>query len=165
MNDYRGSIYQQALSGVTFLNNTWYDGMAYQKYGFDYVPGATGQIVWNVGDDATWKLDGRAMGPNGNVGQRVIPVEPLAMVVNFGMSNSFAELNLTGLAALMPATMRIDYIRIYQDENGFVGCDPPDYPTTPYIAQHPTAYLDRDKTLWAQTGYQWPHNSFVDGCK
>jgi len=164
MNAYRGGPFQEALSGVTNLNNTWYDGVAYQKYGFDYVPGAQGEIVWNVGDDTTWKLDARAVGPNGNIGQRVIPEEPMTMIFNFGMSNTFTHINFTGLAALLPATMRIDYIRIYQDGDGYIGCDPPDYPTTDYIAQHPKAYLNREKVKWADTGYEWPKNTLVDGC-
>ena len=36
MNSYMGSVYQQAISGVANLNNTWYDGRAYQSYAFEY---------------------------------------------------------------------------------------------------------------------------------
>lgn len=147
MNNYRGGQYQQAISGVTNLNNDWYDGKAYQTYAFEYVPGANGYIVWYVGKDATWTLDARAVGPNGNIGQRVVPEEPLALVANFGMSGGFAALNLTGISTLLPATMRIDYIRIYQSEE-ILTCDPPDYPTTGYIAMHPRAYQDWEKTMW-----------------
>jgi beta-glucan synthesis-associated protein KRE6 len=149
MNVYRGGPYQQAISGVTLLNNDWYDNNGYQLYGFDYTPGASGDITWKVGDDATWKLDGRTMGPNGNIGQRTVPEEPMALVVNFGMSNSFAYLDLANLLALMPATMRIDHIRIYQDPDATsTTCDPPDYPTTEYIANHPAAYQNANYTKW-----------------
>jgi beta-glucan synthesis-associated protein KRE6 len=149
MNSYQGGIYQQAISGVTNLNNNWYEGKQYQKYSFEYEPGGDGYIVWHVGDDATWKLDARAIGPNGNIGQRVIPEEPMAIVANFGMSNGFAQLNMTGLSKLMPATMRFDYIRIYQDEdNQMVTCDPPGYPTTSYIKQHPEPYNNMNLTKW-----------------
>jgi len=148
MNNYRGGVFQQALSGVTNLNNDWYNGKAYQTYGFEYEPGGTGYTTWFVGENSTWTLDARALGPNGNVGQRVIPQEPMAIVANFGLSNSFANLNMTGLATLMPATMRFDYIRIYQDDTGYIGCDPPDYPTTEYIAAHPDAYHNKDLTRW-----------------
>lgn len=73
----------------------------------------------------------------------------MTVIANFGMSNSFAPLNLTGLATLMPATMRIDYIRIYQDEdNEMVTCDPPGFPTTDYIAKHPEPYANPNMTLW-----------------
>ena len=149
MNIYRGGVYQQALSGTTNLNNDWYNGQSYQTYGFEYVPGNTGKITWFVGDEATWMMDARSVRPNGNVGQRVVPMEPMALVMNFGMSASFALLNLTGLAPLMPATMRFDYVRIYQDPSAHsVTCDPPGMETTDYIAQHASAYTNPNKTLW-----------------
>lgn len=49
----------------------------------------------------------------------------------------------------MPATMRVDYIRIYQDPNEIsVTCDPADYKTTEYIKQHAEAYHNPNLTLW-----------------
>lgn len=139
-NGYQGGPTQQAISAVTNLNNRWYDGKAYQKYAFEYSPGDDGYIVWYVGDDKTWKLDVRAIGPNGNIGQRVIPNEPMSMIVNFGMSSGFSNVDFKGIARLLPATMRIDYVRIYQNDDGEMTCDPTDYPTTSYIAAHPKAY-------------------------
>lgn len=149
LNSYQGGVYQQALSGLTNLNNDWYDGKQYQTYNFEYTPGETGNIVWSVGESATWTLDSRAIGPNGNVGQRVIPTEPLAMVMNFGMSNGFSPVNLPDLNPLLPATMRFDYVRIYQDPNSVsVTCDPPGYETTPYIKDHIAAYTNPNITRW-----------------
>jgi beta-glucan synthesis-associated protein KRE6 len=149
MNSYQGGVYQQAVSGVTNLNNNWYDGKQYQTYAFEYEPGSDGYVTWYVGEDATWTLDSRAVRPNGNIGQRTIPEEPMAIVANFGMSSSFAQLNMTGLGALMPATMRIDYIRIYQDEgDSLITCDPPDFPTTDYIKAHPEPYNNPNLTSW-----------------
>ncbi|KAK2745708.1 hypothetical protein FQN57_003605 [Myotisia sp. PD_48] len=149
MNAYRGGVYQQAISGVTNLNNNWYNGKNYQKYAFEYTPGAKGEITWFVGKDKTWKLDARALGPNGNIGQRIIPVEPMTIIANLGMSNSFAPLNMTGLAPLFPATMRIDYIRIYQDpDERSVTCDPPGMETTEYIREHNDVYMNPNLTTW-----------------
>lgn len=148
MNSYQGGVYQQALSTVTNLNNDWYDGKAYQTYGFEYVPGGDGYVSWTIGDTPTWKITSDAIGPNGNIGQRIVPEEPLAIVANFGLSGSFAALNWTGLGPLMPATMRFDYIRIYQDEDGEMTCDPVGYPTTDYIANHMEAYSNANWTLW-----------------
>nr|POE96429.1 putative beta-glucan synthesis-associated protein c23h3.11c [Quercus suber] len=166
MNAYKGSHYQQALSVVTNLNNKWYNGNAYQTYGFEYQPGADSDayISWNVGTEQTWKTTANAVGPNGNIGQRVIPEEPLALVINFGLSNGFAFLNMTGLGPLMPATMRLDYVRIYQGDDDELTCDPEGYPTTQYIAQHPEPYNNPNLTLWEQTGYPWPKNSLTDDC-
>jgi beta-glucanase (GH16 family) len=149
MNTYRGGPYQEAFSAVTYLNNKWYDGNAYQTYGFEYKPGAKGDLVWFVGDEYTWKIDPRALRANGNIGQRIIPEEPMAMIMNFGMSNSFAQVFLADLAKLMPATMRFDYIRIYQDPTEkSVTCDPVGYPTTDYIKNHPEPYANPNLTLW-----------------
>ena len=73
----------------------------------------------------------------------------MSIIANFGLSNSFAFVNWTGLEQTMPATMRIDYIRIYQDEDReLVTCDPPDFPTTSYIARHADAYNNPNLTLW-----------------
>jgi beta-glucanase (GH16 family) len=60
-----------------------------------------------------WRLTGEALGSNGNVGQRVIPEVPMSIIMNFGMSPGFSALHLTGLASLMPTTMRFGYVRIY----------------------------------------------------
>ena len=149
MNTYRGGTFQQAMSGVTTLNNEWYNGNAYQTYAFEYTPGASGKINWFVGETSSWAMDARAVRPNGNVGQRVIPMEPMAMIMNFGMSNGFSALNFTGLGTLLPATMRFDYVRIYQNNDALsVGCDPADYPTHDYIQNHADAYQNPNKTQW-----------------
>ncbi|CZS99443.1 probable KRE6 Glucan synthase subunit [Rhynchosporium agropyri] len=165
MNAYRGGAYQEALSAVTWVNNDWYDGKSYQTYGFEYTPGAKGDISWFVGKDYTYKVDHRSLRPNGNIGQRTIPEEPMSIIMNFGLSNSFATVFLPNLAQLMPATMRIDYIRIYQEEGSeFVTCDPPGYETTEYIKKHPEPYANQNLTLWKDTKYKWPKNTLVNGC-
>ncbi|THC89742.1 hypothetical protein EYZ11_010807 [Aspergillus tanneri] len=164
INDYRGGEFQQAMSGLTNLNNKWYNGTEYQTYAFEYSPGGDGSVTWFVGEDKTWTLDGRAIGPNGNIGQRMIPMEPLAIVMNLGMAESFAPINKS-IRNLMPGYMRFDYIRIYQDpDNISVTCDPPGYETTEYIANHPNAYNNVNKTTWTDAGYEWPKNFFMHGC-
>ncbi|ERF76947.1 hypothetical protein EPUS_02659 [Endocarpon pusillum Z07020] len=165
INEYHGGPFQQAVSGLSNLNNQWYDGNGYQTYAFEYTPGADGDSTFFVGDEATWRLTADAIGPNGNIGQRVFPEEPMYTIVNFGMSNGFSALNLTGIAPLLPATMRIDNIRIYQDPNAeSVTCDPPGYETTRYIAQHYDVYTNANLTQWSQTNYDWPKNSLVNDC-
>jgi beta-glucanase (GH16 family) len=149
MNTYRGGPYQQTISGVTNLNNEWYDGNAYQTYAIEYVPGSSGNVRWFVGAEQTWKMDARAVRPNGNVGQRVIPVEPMALIMNLGISDSFAILNWTGMGSVLPVTMRFDYVRIYQDSGAeSVTCDPPGMATTGYIQNHQDAYFNPNKTQW-----------------
>jgi beta-glucanase (GH16 family) len=149
INSYRGGVYQQALSGVTWLNDDWYDGNAYQSYSFEYNPGANGNVTWGVGDDYTWHLDGKALRPNGNVGQRTITEEPMSLVLNFGLSDSFALVFLPNLIEMMPAKMRFDYVRIYQPSDSvMITCDPPGFKTTEYIKNHPEPYANPNLTLW-----------------
>ncbi|KAF1835757.1 beta-glucan synthesis-associated [Decorospora gaudefroyi] len=166
MNSYKGGPFQQAISGLTNLNNDWYNDKQYQKYAFEYKTGDDGFITWYVGDSKTWTMKAEATRPNGNIGKRTIPEEPLSIIANFGMSNSFAAINLAELEKDFPATMRIDYIRIYQPEdNQIMTCDPEGYPTTAYIAAHPEPYANPNLTDWASTDYRWPKNSFMDNCK
>lgn len=166
LNTYQGAPFQQALSGLTNINNDWYDGNAYATYNFYYDPGPTGQVTWSVADIEAWTLDARAIGPNGNVGQRVIPMEPMAVVMNFGMSTGFSNVNLSGIEATLPATMRFDYVRIYQDPSSkSITCDPEGYETTDYITNHINAYTNPNLTQWHETSHPWPRNSFVNDCK
>jgi beta-glucanase (GH16 family) len=147
MNQYCGGPFQQAISGTTLLNNEWYDGNAYQKYAFEYIPGtSTGKIAWFVGDQQTFLMDGRAIGPNGNIGARQTSEEPMSMVLNLGISNSWSEVLIGDLR--FPTVMHVDYVRIYQREGmESVTCDPPGYPTTEYIREHPVAYLNPNLTV------------------
>lgn len=154
MNAYKGGPYQQAFSGLTNLNNDWYDGKEYQKYGFEYKTGNEGFITWYVGNSQTWTMQAQSLGANGNVGQRTIPEEPMSIITNLGMSPTFAAIQEDALQKMYPVTMRIDFIRIYQDEDGDMEltCDPKNYPTTDYIKKHPNAYQNPNHTNW----YVWP---------
>ena len=136
------------MSGLTNLNHKWYNDTEYQNYAFEYTPGEEGQVTWFVGEEKTWTVDARAVGPNGNIGQRVVPTEPLAIVMNLGMSHSFAPID-DDISKTFPGIMRFDFVRIYQDpEHESVTCDPPGFETTEYIAKHPAAYQNVNKTLW-----------------
>ncbi|KAI9891949.1 MAG: hypothetical protein M1814_002143 [Vezdaea aestivalis] len=149
MNTYRGGVYQQAMSGLSWMNNDWYNGNAYQKFAFEYTPGKDGQVTWFIGDSKTWKITGKAIGPNGNIGQRTISEEPMSMILNVGMSPTFATIDVAALAALFPAKLRVDYVRIYQDPSEMsVTCDPPGFETTDYIKQHAAPYHNVNITRW-----------------
>lgn len=52
--------------------------------------------------------------------------------MNLGMSQNFGFVDVEHLT--FPATMRVDWIRVYQDPSALnIGCDPPDFPTKAYI--------------------------------
>jgi beta-glucanase (GH16 family) len=167
LNTWTGGPFQQAVSTTTMLNNDWYDGVAYQRYAFEYVPGVTEDsfIAWTVAGQEMMKFDARAIGPNGNVGQRIISEEvlnlsvpaesgsvltcilqPMSMVLNLGISENWVAINWTAVS--FPAIMRVDYVRIYQKEGEeSVTCDPPGYETTEYIKDHPEAYNNPNYTV------------------
>ena len=165
MNGYCGGPFQQAVSAQTELNNDWYDGKLYQKYGFDYTPGSLsdGTITWFVGDDVSFMINGNAVGPNGNVDTRPISNEPMAMVLNLGFSTAWTGINYDELR--FPTTMYVDYVRWYQRPGRqSVTCDPPGYETTDYIKGHANAYHNYNMTFWNQTGYKWPKHKLNTDC-
>ena len=147
INTYCGGPFQQAISGTTLLNNNWYDGKQYQKYAFEYKPGGDdGQIAWFVGDQMTYLMSGKAIGPNGNIGRRQVSQEPMSIVLNLGISNAWTWIDWDHRS--FPTTLQIDYVRWYQDSDAVsVTCDPPGYPTTEYIRKHPLAYHNPNLTV------------------
>ena len=152
MNTYCGGPYQQAVSGTTLLNNAWYNGAEYQKYAFEYIPGdaSTGKIAWFVGEDQSFMMDGRAVGPNGNVGARQVSQEPMSIVLNLGFSQAWTWIDQPYL--VFPTVMNIDYVRVYQKPGmTSVTCDPPGYPTTQYIQNHTAAYNNPNLTVCVYT--------------
>lgn len=75
--------------------------------------------------------------------------------MNVGMSEGFSPVDLT--LAKFPATMYIDYIRIYQHPDRVdVTCDPKDRPTAQYIKDHPRLYNDPTLKKFSEAGYAWP---------
>jgi len=55
----------------------------------------------------------------------MISTEPMAIVLNVALSQAFGGINIKAVKEQLPAKMRVDWIRVYQ-ENGKddVGCDP-----------------------------------------
>lgn len=167
-NVYTGGPIQQAVSGVTTLNNTWYergdDAGKYQVYGYEYLnDNENGHLTWYVGSDPTLTVHAKALGPNGNIGWRRISKEPMSIVMNLGISNSWAYIDWPEM--IFPAHLRVDYVRIYQPEDQInVTCDPEDYPTVDYIENHLEAYMNPNLTLWSDTKYSTPRNKLAYDC-
>ncbi|PSS37591.1 hypothetical protein PHLCEN_2v607 [Hermanssonia centrifuga] len=137
LNPYMGGAFQQATSGVTESNQEAYEltGNVYSVYGVQYQPGFdTGYIAWIANDELAWMLKqpGMAADTRVEIGSRPVPQEPMYLIANLGMSRNFGFVDLDHLT--FPATMKVDYIRVYQDPNmKNVGCDPEDFPTAAYI--------------------------------
>ncbi|MCJ1340753.1 hypothetical protein MMC09_006049 [Bachmanniomyces sp. S44760] len=165
MNTYCGGPFQQAISGTTSVNKSWYDNQKYQKYGFEYTPGTGGSssISWFVGNDMSYMMTGDAIGPNGNIQHRIISEEPMAVVLNMGFSTAWVNIEYGNLK--FPTTMYVDYVRWYQRPDSVsVTCDPPGYETTAYIKEHADAYSNPNWTSWDDTGYGWPKHKMNTDC-
>jgi beta-glucanase (GH16 family) len=149
-NGYTGGPFQQAISATTNLNKDWFDGKAYQRYSFEYVPGEgeSSYIVWKVGGQTMFIMDGRSIGPNGNIQARQISQEPMSLILNLGFSESWTWIDWARL--VFPTVMRIDYARWYQKKGEeSVTCDPPGFETTQYIKEHAGAYTNPNFTVSA----------------
>ncbi|QRG40952.1 hypothetical protein FDK38_005446 [Candidozyma auris] len=170
MNTYTGGPLQQAVSGLVTLNSTWYErGVGagkFQEYGYEYMnDNDDGYITWYVGrgkENAAFTLHAWALSPNGNVGFRRISKEPMSIVINLGISNSWAYIDWPSL--VFPSHMRVDYVRIYQPPDAIsMTCDPEDYPTFDYIENHKAAYFNPNHTSWEMAGFKMPKNK-LSGC-
>jgi hypothetical protein len=86
------------------------------------------------------------------------------IVMNLGMSYGFSEVRLDKLT--FPATMYIDYVRIYQDPDKIdITCDPKDRPTRQYIKDHPELYTNPLLHHFNETKYPLPQYSLEPKCK
>ncbi|ORX40279.1 putative beta-glucan synthesis-associated protein SKN1 [Kockovaella imperatae] len=169
-NSYKGGVYQEAVSSLTYISRDDYQLTTggFSIFGFEYYADSNnrndGYITWVADGQKSWTMNAAAVGPRSNmgIGQRLISEEPMAMVINFGMSNNFQTVNFDDLT--WPAHFLIDYVRVYQTSDGEIGCDPANYPTQNYINAHMNAYTDPNLTIWSQAGYGVPKNSLIDTC-
>lgn len=170
-NSYVGGVYQQSTSGLSDVSDTCFNSpTTFCTFGFEYTPSyldpGNGKITWiNQGEQA-WRIEEQAMGadPVTLTGAQAIANEPMSIVMNLGISDSF-----TDLSPLMtyPDFMRVDYIRVYQPVGSKMttSCSPPLYPTEDYINKHMEAYTNPNITTWAQhQDSVFPKNGLVDTC-
>ncbi|KAF7301973.1 hypothetical protein MIND_00763400 [Mycena indigotica] len=169
-NGYKGSAVQQAVSGLTNVPGEGFQGSGkkFIKYGFEYWSDpkdpSSGFITWQVDGTPSIRMGAGAVGPDqgsggSGVGQRLIPVEPMSIILNLGISKNWETPDLSTM--VFPAEMLIDYVRVYQRDGEMnVGCDPKDYPTMDYIRNHLPAYSNANTTTWA---WEKPKNSLYHG--
>ncbi|PSS37604.1 hypothetical protein PHLCEN_2v531 [Hermanssonia centrifuga] len=169
MNPYMGGVYQQATSSVTETNQEAYEltGNQYSVYGFQYQPGFDGgYISWIANNELAWTLKqgGMAADTRVEIDQRPVPQEPMYIIANLGMSTNFGPVDVDHLT--FPTTMKIDYIRVYQDpDNINYGCDPVNFPTEAYINTYIEAYTNPNLTTWKDDfGQPIPKSKFLGQC-
>uniref|UniRef100_A0A8H7XY82 GH16 domain-containing protein n=1 Tax=Psilocybe cubensis TaxID=181762 RepID=A0A8H7XY82_PSICU len=123
-------------------------------------------ISWVSNGTMSWTLNAPGLGPDPSVeiSARPVPQEPMYIIVNLGMSKNFGSIDFEHLT--FPTSMRIDYIRVYQDMHRVnIGCDPTDFPTADYINTYIEAYTNPNLTTWrGDYGKPFPKNSFIESC-
>ncbi|KAI5452688.1 hypothetical protein NCC49_000437 [Naganishia albida] len=171
INSYRGGTFQQAVSALTYVPNSVYQNTSgdFNTYAMEWYADTNnrenGYIAWVANGIRSWTVGASAIraNPLTEIGDRIIPEEPMYIILNFGMSNNFQSVVFTQLN--FPNEMHIDYIRVWtKDGLGTVGCSPPDYPTAEYIAAHENAYTNANLTIWSDAGYTFPKNRLKDTC-
>jgi hypothetical protein len=96
-NGYRGSEEQQAVSALTYIPSTVYSGQDYGVYGFEYWADPDnrddGYITWVSSGTESWTMKAAAVGPDTTVeiGQRLIPEEPMVRAILYRLSIIFAN--------------------------------------------------------------------------
>ncbi|PVV00886.1 hypothetical protein BB560_004715 [Smittium megazygosporum] len=165
-NDYLGDDIQQAVSALHFISPEVSGGRKFQVFGVEYETGPNGYIRWYSENKPVWFLGNSAIGGNkySKISQREIPREPMYIIMNLSLSKRFGVVEWERLK--FPATLYIDYVRVYQQPNKIrISCDPDDRPTRDYILNHPRAYFNVNYTKWEQTGYELPRYSLKDRCR
>jgi len=121
-NTYRGSPLQQAISSLTRTPSDMFQGNNnFKTLGFEYWSDPNnrenGFISWQVDGQQTSSVWAAAVGPDtgeggSGVGQRLIPKEPMAIILNLGMSSNWQPIDLSTM--IFPAEFKVDYVRVYQ---------------------------------------------------
>ncbi|KAK7044468.1 GH16 domain-containing protein [Favolaschia claudopus] len=168
-NSYSGGVFQQATSVVSTTNQDCYQQtkQCFSVQGFEYVPGYDeGYITWITDSKITWTLFGAGVTKDDEtqIAARPITDEPLYILINLGISHAFGFVDFEHI--IFPATMRIDWVRVYQHPDRInIGCDPPEKPTAAYIEAYKEAYLNYNLTTWVDDyGQKIPKNKLVDQC-
>jgi hypothetical protein len=100
INSYKGGVYQQAMSAVTYTDSADYNDQSYAPYGFELWSDPSnrqeGYITWYSNSVETWTITAAAIGPDviSGVQQRLIPEEPMVI---YKCSVVSVELNLSSI--------------------------------------------------------------------
>ena len=139
------------------------------KYRLEWQPGSQGYLEWYLDDKFLFGIDAFVLA---NATGAIIPEEPAYFVINTAMSHIWGmpqpcdvsrcnacyscydctnpdcqcslPLGMQNCANL-PAHLKVDYIRLYQDTNNplhSTGCSPASHPTKEYISAHANIYAD-----------------------
>ncbi|KAF5375370.1 hypothetical protein D9615_007927 [Tricholomella constricta] len=167
LNEYKGGVFQQTTSGLGLTNQDCYERVTgcFAIFGFQYKPGFdNAYISWINDGKLSWtvKSGGLVEDPRVEIGPRPIPQEPMYIIANLGFSINFGGIDFENIE--LPATMSVDWIRVYQPADARnIGCDPKEFPTAAYINTYKEAYTNANLTLWEDFKQPWPKNKLMPG--
>ncbi|KAI0094783.1 glycoside hydrolase family 16 protein [Irpex rosettiformis] len=169
LNEYAGAVYQQATSSLTYTNPEAYElsGNVFEIYGMQYQAGFDNAYIgWIANGKLAWQLKQPGLDTDQavEISSRPVPQEPMYIIINLGLSKNFGFVDVDHLT--FPTTMKVDWVRVYQDpDRKNIGCDPEDFPTKAYIEQYIEAYSNSNLTTWVDDYHQqMPKNRFLGQC-
>ena len=158
---------EDAISVNTVLQNTHFERS--HIYRLEWQPGHYGYLDWYLDDELVFSIEGSSIH---ELTGAMIPEEPMYLILNTAISHQWGMPEPCDIANCptcwrcydctnpecqcglpdgmkfcknLPAEMRIDYIRLYQDPSDpshELSCSPLSHPTAEFIAAHPERYLD-----------------------
>jgi len=154
-------VYQaDAVSALSPLKSDHWD--SFHTYRLEWMPGKEGYLAWFLDGKKLYDIPAPAI--EGATGAQ-IPEEPSYLILNTAVSTTWGfpqecppgcacdcfdcakpecKCGLpVGLCEMLPASMLVDYVRVYQlegDERHFLGCNNPRYPTHKFIQAHRWRY-------------------------
>ena len=87
-NSYQGGTLQQAVSAVTYINDSVYNNQEYGIYGYEWYSNPSnrdeGFITWYSSGVESWKVTAASIGADSDteISQRLIPEEPMVCTVS-----------------------------------------------------------------------------------
>ncbi|EJD51387.1 SKN1-domain-containing protein [Auricularia subglabra TFB-10046 SS5] len=156
-------IFGAYFSGMSCATPSWIFCVGFEFYADPDDPSKS-FVHWVSDGERSHSVYGTSVGPDTSVdiGQRLVAPEPMAIILNLAVSNSFQTVDMNAMT--FPSYFLIDWVRVYQRRGtpeSAATCDPPEYPTTKYIEDHIDAYMNPNLSMWSQTGYPLPKNSIV----
>ncbi|CAI5723524.1 unnamed protein product [Hyaloperonospora brassicae] len=146
--------------------------LGYLKYQLEWVTGKNGYVRWMLDGNALFEVTTESLSnvpqnSKKNNPQKTMLEEPMYLIYNVALSSSWGttppnpgkECRGNGkdpvtnaICDSFPMFMKIDYIRLYQDQGKDldkdsymqVGCDPATHPTKTWIDEHIDEYVDED---------------------
>lgn len=169
-NSFRGNVYQESVSAVTQIPTKAFQktSKTFTTFGCEFEPdfsgSGKGKVTWYIDGKVSWSVTEAAIPAQKeiDIGQRLVPVEPMTIILNLGISKGFQSIQFDSL--VFPAVFSVDYVRVYQPNSytqDKISCDPADYPTSAYISKHMDVYSNPQLLLWPEN---FPKNRLKDGC-